>query len=119
MLCELRQMGGALHHGPAAGNATGGRDAAYSLFAIGLLTPETAQAAPAAVDAVIAAAEPWSTGHTLVNLHGSLGDEADRARAWDAPTYRRLADLSRRLDPAGLLCPGHSIGRDPTPIPAQ
>ena len=118
MLCELRQMGGALSRSPVAGNAVGGRDAAYSLFAIGLLTPETAQAAPAAVDAVIAAAEPWSTGHTLVNLHGPLGDEADRARAWDGPTYRRLADLSRRLDPAGLLRPGHRIGRDPAPVSA-
>lgn len=119
MLCELRQMGGALHHGPAAGNAVGGRDGAYSLFAIGLLTPEKAQTAPVAVDAVIAAAEPWSTGHTLANLHGPLGDEADRARAWDSTTYQRLADLSRRLDPAGLLRPGHSVGREPTPVPAQ
>lgn len=118
-LCELRQLGGALHRGPAAGNAVGGRDAAYSLFAIGLLTPETAQASPAVLDAVMAAAEPWSTGHTLVNLHGAHRDEADRARAWDAPTYRRLADLSRRLDPAGLLCHGHTVGRDPAPVSAH
>lgn len=119
MLWELRQMGGALRRGPAAGNAVGGRDAAYSLFTIGLLTPETAEAAPAALDALIAAAAPWSTGQTLVNLHGPLGDEADRARAWDPPTYRRLADLSHRLDPAGLLRHGHVIGRAPLPSPTR
>ncbi|MGH8996094.1 MAG: hypothetical protein ACRDYB_08720 [Acidimicrobiales bacterium] len=118
MVCELRQMGGALRRGPVAGNAVGGRDAAYSLFTIGLLTPETAEVTPAAVDAVIAAVEPWSTGHTLVNLHGPVGDETDRARAWDAPTYRRLADLARRLDPTGLLHHGHVIGHGPFPAPA-
>jgi FAD/FMN-containing dehydrogenase len=119
IVCELRQMGGALRRGPAAGNAVGGRDAAYCLSAIGLLAPETAAAAQSAIDAVMAAAQPWSTGHTLVNLHGAVGDEADRARAWEPATYRRLAELVRRLDPAGLLRYGHTIGREPAPIPAQ
>lgn len=119
MLCELRHMGGELRRGPAGGNAVGGRDAAYSLFAIGILTTDTAQAAPAAVDAVIAAADPWSTGHTLVNLHGPLGEETDRARAWDTSTYQRLLDLSRRLDTTGLLRHGHAIGREPLPTPTQ
>jgi hypothetical protein len=111
MVCELRQMGGALRRAPAAGNCIAGRDAAYSLNAVGLLTPDTADSGPAAVDAVIDAAEPWSTGATLVNLHGRPGGESDRARAWDPPTYRRLAELSRRLDPAGLLCHEHAIAR--------
>jgi hypothetical protein len=71
--------------------------------------------APCAVDAVIAAVEPWSNGHTLVNLHGTLGDEADRARAWDTATYQRLTEMSRRLDPHRLLRHGHIIGRQPPP----
>lgn len=111
MVCELRQMGGALRRAPAAGNAVAGRDAAYSLNAVGLLTPDTVDSGPAAVDAVIDAAERWSTGATLLNLHGRPRDEADRARAWDPPTYRRLAELSRRLDPAGLLRHEHAIAR--------
>lgn len=115
MVCELRQMGGALRQGPAAGNAVTGRDAAYSLNAVALLTPETADSGPAAVDAVIDAAQPWSTGGTLLNMHGRPGDDADRARAWDAPTYRRLAELSRKLDPAGLLCHEHAIARGQHP----
>ena len=111
MVCELRQLGGALRRGPVAGNAVSGRDAAYSLNAVGLLTPDTFQAGPAAVDSVIDAAEPWSTGGTLVNLHGRPGNEADRARAWDPETYRRLARLSHELDPVGLLRHEHAIGR--------
>jgi FAD/FMN-containing dehydrogenase len=111
MVCELRQLGGALRRGPVAGNAVSGRTAGYSLNAVGLLTPDTLQAGPAAVDSVIDAAEPWSTGGTLVNLHGRPGNEADRARAWEPETYRRLAGLSHELDPAGLLRHEHAIGR--------
>jgi FAD/FMN-containing dehydrogenase len=111
IVCEVRHMGGALRRGPAAGNAVSGRAAAYCLNAVGLMTPETGEAAPAAVAAVLDAAEPWSTGGTLLNLHGRPGDEADRARAWDLATYRRLAELTRRLDPAGLLRHEHAIAR--------
>jgi FAD/FMN-containing dehydrogenase len=111
VVCELRQMGGALTRGPAAGNAVSGRDAAYCLSAVGMLTPDTAEAAPAALDAVIDAVRRWSTGTTLVNMHGTPTDEKDRARAWEPATYRRLVQLSRRLDPAGLLRHEHAIGR--------
>jgi len=111
VVCEIRQLGGAFSRRPPQGNAVGGRDAAFSLVAIGLMTPDTAAPATAAVDRVIAALQPWSTGGTVVNLHGTLGDEADRARAWDPETYERLLELSRRLDPSGLLRSGHAIGR--------
>jgi hypothetical protein len=119
MMCELRQLGGALARRPAAGNAVGGRDAAYSLSAVGMLTPATAQAATAAVGAVITAAGPWPAGRTLVNLHGAPGDETDRARAWDPGTYQRLAGLVRRYDPNRLLRHGHAIGRDLIPAPGS
>lgn len=111
IVCELRQMGGALTRSPAAGNAVCGRDGAYCLSAVGMLTPDTAEAAPAALDAVIDAARPWSTGTTLLNMHGTPGDENDRARAWEPATYRRLVQLSRQFDPAGLLRHEHAIGR--------
>jgi hypothetical protein len=111
ILCELRHLGGALRHPPAAGNAVGGRNAAYAVSAVALLTPDTAAAAPAAVNAVIDAVQPWSTGTTTVNFHGAVGDETDRARAWDPDTYQRLLALSRRLDPAGLFRHEHAIGR--------
>jgi FAD binding domain-containing protein len=111
VVCEIRQLGGALRCAPAGGNAVGGRDAAYSLSAVGLLTPDTADITPATVDAVLAAAAPWTSGHTLLNLHGTVGDDTDRARPWETGTYQRLASLVTRYDPAGLLRYGHTIAR--------
>lgn len=114
VICEIRQMGGALaryDRAGAAGNAVSGRDAAFWALAIGLVTPETAASAPAAADAVAAAVKPWGTGTTIMTMHGSPGDEVDRARAWDQPTYERLVRLVKRTDPAGLLRFGHAVGR--------
>jgi hypothetical protein len=109
LLCEVRQLGGALGRAPDEPNAVGGRDAAYSLFGLAVLAGPAAATGPAAVDALAAAVAPWGTGQTLLNLHGRPGDEADRARAWAPDSYRRLVDLRRRYDPAGLLAGGHVI----------
>lgn len=111
VVCEIRQLGGALRRRPVGGNAVGGRDAAYSLSAIGLVTPQTIASAPAAVDAVLTAAAPWANGHTLLNLHGSLGNDTDRARPWDAATYQRLQQLIARYDPQRVFRFGHAAAR--------
>ena len=110
LACELRHLGGALGRPAAVPNAVGGRDAAYSLFALAVLAGPGAEAGPDAADRLVASAAPWSTGQTVLNLHGRPGDEADRARAWDPETYRRLRELRRRYDPAGLIRAGHAIG---------
>lgn len=115
VLCDIRQLGGALRRPPAGGNACGGRDAEFSVLALGMLAPPIAAAVPGALATVIGALQPWSTGKTLVNFHGEPGDEADRARAWDDATHQRLLELSRRYDPAGLLRFGHAIGRTAQP----
>jgi hypothetical protein len=114
MMCEIRQLGGALRRAPAGGNAVGGRDACYGLSAIAILTPDTTETAIAAVDAVRLSVHPWATGHTLLNLHGIPGDDIDRARPWDAATYQRLRDLTARYDPQGLLRCGHEINQRAT-----
>lgn len=111
IVCELRLLGGALRRGPLGGNAVGSREAAYSLTAIGIVAPDTAEIAPAAVDAVMAGVQPWSSGQSLLNLHGTPGDDADRALAWEPDIYRRLAALTLRLDPHGLFRHGHAIAR--------
>ncbi|WP_310964687.1 FAD-binding oxidoreductase [Nocardioides terrisoli] len=110
LMGELRQLGGALGRPPAVPNAVGGRDAAYSLVAIAVLAGPAADSGPAAADALMAAAAPWSTGQTLLNMHGRPAGEVDRARAWDPEGHRRLGELRRRYDPAGLLQAGHVIG---------
>jgi hypothetical protein len=100
-------MGGALASDRS--DAVGGRDAAYSLFAVGALMPPIAEAVPGALRQVIAAVEPWSTGGTMVNFHGVPGDDADRARPWSAPTYERLQRAKASYDPDNLLRFGHAL----------
>ena len=43
--------------------------------------------------------EPWSTGQTVTDLHGMIGDEADRA-------LRGTREL-----PSGRVCAGSRPGR--------
>ena len=111
LMCEIRQLGGALRRAPDGGSAVCGRDAAYSLVAVGLVAPDSAALATEAVDAVLSAAEPAATGQSMLNLHGVPGDDLDRARAWKPPDYQRLLDLVARHDPQGLFRFGHAIGR--------
>jgi hypothetical protein len=110
-MCEIRLMGGALSRPAAVPNAVGGRDAAFGVEAVAIPMPPAPEAALPAVEAVVAALAPWSTGHTMVNFHGAPGDEADRARAWDEPTYQRLCALVSEVDPSGMFRFGHAIGR--------
>jgi len=107
LLVELRLLGGALSRGRT--DAVSGRDAAYSLFAVGALMPPIGEAVPSAIRQVVGAMAPWSTGGTMVNFHGVPGDDADRARAWSAPTYQRLQRAKASYDPANLLRFGHAV----------
>jgi hypothetical protein len=58
---------------------------------------------------LLAALEPYSTGCSLVNMHGTPGDDADRARPWDAVTFARLQRARAAHDPAGLFRFGHAV----------
>jgi FAD/FMN-containing dehydrogenase len=107
LLVELRLLGGAL--AGSRSDAVNGRDAAYSLFAVGALMPPIADAVAPAIKAVTAAMEPWSTGGTMVNFHGSPGDDTDRARAWSASTLERLQRAKASYDPENLLRYGHAL----------
>lgn len=107
LLVELRLMGGALAR--AGADAVGGRDAAYAMFAVGVLMPPFADAVLPAVRQLVAALRPWSTGGTMVNFHGTPGDDADRARPWSAPTFERLQRAKATYDPANLLRFGHAV----------
>jgi hypothetical protein len=109
LMCEIRHLGGALRNQPSVANAVSGRNATYSLFAVAVLAPDIAEVAPPAVDALVDRLAPWSTGQTLLNLHGRPGDEPDRARAWEPATYQRLRALRAVIDPSGALAFGHVI----------
>jgi hypothetical protein len=64
---------------------------------------------PGAIERLMAAAAPWSTGGSMVNFHGVPGDAADRARPWPAATFERLQRAKATYDPADLFRFGHAI----------
>jgi hypothetical protein len=108
-MTELRHMGGALARPAAIADAICARDAAFLLETIGISAgPQAAAIAPAQA-AMVTAMTPFATGRTMVNLHGTPGDEADRARAWTPETYQRLRRAKAHYDPANLLRFGHAI----------
>jgi FAD/FMN-containing dehydrogenase len=107
LLVEMRLMGGALSRD--SDDAVGGRDAAYTLFGVGALMPPIADAVPGAIERLMEAAAPWSTGGTMVNFHGAPRDAADRARPWPAATFERLQRAKATYDPADLFRFGHAI----------
>ncbi|HLL35779.1 MAG TPA: BBE domain-containing protein [Streptomyces sp.] len=77
---------------------------------VGVLpAPPVAEAVERATRALYAAMAPYGTGRTMVNIHGTPGDEPDRARAWTPEVYDRLRRAKAAYDPAGLLRFGHTV----------
>ncbi|GAB2721054.1 FAD-binding oxidoreductase [Streptomyces bullii] len=110
LMVELRHMGGALSRPARVADAICGRDANYLLEAVGVLAaPPAAEAVEQATRALYTAMAPYGTGRTMVNVHGTPGDEHDRARAWTPETYDRLRRDKSRYDPDNLLRFGHAV----------
>jgi FAD/FMN-containing dehydrogenase len=107
-LVELRLLGGAMARPPAIPNAVSGRDAAYSMSVVGLLTPETAPVVPGIVDGIVTAVAPWHSPHELFNLIGRATPERVAA-LWDDDDRARLLAVKRRVDPAGMFGAWHTI----------
>ncbi|MFD0658160.1 FAD-binding oxidoreductase [Thermocatellispora tengchongensis] len=107
-MVDIRHMGGALARPAAVPNAVAGRDAAFSVYALGVLLGPAAGAVPAAVGAVIDAVAPWSSG-SLINFLGPADRERVRS-LWPEADLARLLAAKRRVDPYGIFTTGHSIG---------
>lgn len=107
LLTEVRHLGGALARTGAL--ACDAPDGAFGLTGIGVLAGPGAAAVPSAVAALLQAAAPHASGRTLVNFHGTPGDEADRARAWSAQNYERLRRIKAAYDPGNMFRFGHAI----------
>jgi hypothetical protein len=102
-IVELRLLGGAIARAPQVPNAVEGRDAAFSLFAIGVLAGPPAAAVPGALKGVAAAVEPWTSG-ALVNFPAD-GDP------WNGPDRDRLEEIVVRHDPAGTFATNLALAR--------
>ena len=101
-MVELRLLGGAIAREPLSPNAVSGRDAAFSVYALGVLVGPTAAAIPAAADGIARTLAPWAAREGLVNFLGPA-DASQVATQWAAPARDRLLRIARRHDPAGLF----------------
>lgn len=108
-MVELRPLGGALARRPDMMDAVSGRDAGFSLLAVGLMEPPVAAVVPGYLRALMQAMQLFATGYTMVNFHGTPGDALDRARAWSAETFERLRSAKQSYDPANMFRYGHGI----------
>ncbi|OSZ60340.1 FAD-dependent oxygenase [Streptomyces pharetrae CZA14] len=110
LMVEVRHMGGALARPSAAEDAVCARDARYFMDSIGVLpAPPVAEAVERATRELYGAMAPYGTGRTMVNIHGTPGDEADRARAWTPEVHDRLRRTKATFDPGNLLRFGHTV----------
>lgn len=110
LLVELRHMGGALSRPAPTPDAVCARDATYFLESVAILPdPKTAEAVEEATTALQQAMTPYGTGLTMVNIHGTPGTAADRARAWTPEVYKRLQQTKATHDPTNLLRYGHTV----------
>jgi hypothetical protein len=101
-------LGGAMGRPAAHPSACCNRDAAFSLFAIGVLAPPVEWLVPAHASMVIKALEPHSTGRTLPNFARSA-DAEEIGRSYDDDTRHWLAALGDQHDPDGVLRIGQVV----------
>jgi UDP-N-acetylenolpyruvoylglucosamine reductase len=93
---ELRHLGGAL---PV--------DAAFSLFAVGVVaSAEAAMAIDAALARVMEAMEPYDAGRALMNF-ADRPEQADRL--FDGHTLHRLRAVKNRVDGGDLFAANHPL----------
>ena len=89
-------------------NAVTGRDAAFSVFTVGVLAGVPVEAVAAAGAAIVEALRPWARGG-LLNLLGQAGPERV-GRLWSPADRGRLLAIRERFDPAGLFTTNVVIG---------
>jgi hypothetical protein len=108
IMVELRHLGGAAGRPARVPNAVAGRDAAFTLFALGPMAGPLAETMPAITQSVVDRMRPWAGRGPLLNFLGVAG--ADRvARIWDDADLLRLLGVKERLDPGDVFRWGHAL----------
>ncbi len=107
LLAELRQLGGALGRSAANAGALEKLDAAYALYAVGILaSPEIGQAVEAKLDELHDAMDSWAAGGGYFNFaERSCEVEA----ILPADVCARLRTVKKQYDPAGLIRANHQL----------
>lgn len=109
MMVEIRLMGGALGRPAKVPNAVPGRDAAFSIFALGPGVPELAEVVPAVGRAVLGALGPWKAAGSLINFLGDVSLPDEVAAAYPPGVYERLAQVKAAVDSSRVFSFGHAF----------
>ena len=99
IMVEVRQLGGAYAREAEHPNAFSHRSAGFSVLAVGIA--EDPRVLPH-WDRLYAALSEWDTGGVWPNF-GPPHDARTARRAYDEETLRRIAEVSRKYDPDGVL----------------
>jgi FAD/FMN-containing dehydrogenase len=108
-MIEIRLLGGAIARRPEVPNAVSGRDAAFAVFAVGVLAGPEPQLVPAASAALVEALRPWAAAEGLVNFLG----QASPARVgalWSAADRARLLAIAAAVDPERVFATNVVLG---------
>jgi FAD/FMN-containing dehydrogenase len=108
VVVEVRQLGGAVATGGDTPSAFSRRDAAFSLFSVGIAAPPLGQAVAAHATALREAMSPWTAPGALPNFAPGVDAERFR-RAYTPEVLERLGSLSAMYDPAGVLVAGRGL----------
>lgn len=108
IVVEIRQLGGAITARDATPSAFSHRDAAFSLFSVGIAAPPVGEAVVAHAAALRGAMAPWVAPGALPNF--APGVDAERFRRVFTPeALDRLRSLSATYDPAHILVAGRGL----------
>jgi hypothetical protein len=104
---ELRQLGGALRRPHPEHGALSSIEAAYSLFAAGMVPyPDLLAPTQEQVQTVKAALAPWAADQIYSNFAET---RCDPARFWGEHAYNRLRRIKATVDPDNLIRANHPI----------
>ena len=102
-----RHLGGALSRPPAGAGALGRVEGEHVINGVGLaMQPDTVPALNTALDATIAAFEPWSNDVHYLNF---ADRPSDGSKGFDAKTWSRLLEVKKSMDPNGLFLAAHPV----------
>jgi hypothetical protein len=107
-MTQIRHLGGAFAESVEHPSAFGVVAEPYQLFAIGVVpVPEAVAPVDAALDGLVNAVSPWSSGRSMLAFLGP--DSTDRW--WDQTTRARLVAAKRRTDPLGVVRSNRPVER--------
>jgi FAD/FMN-containing dehydrogenase len=104
---EIRHYGGAVARPRPEHGAVSAFAAPYIMFAVGIAPNAEAKAAVhATVASLMAALEPWQSGHTYLNFAES---RRDPRTLWPAEVHARLKQVKAEVDPENLFRSNHPL----------